>query len=275
MEAEAAEAKRQFVPKFTPVYACKADPAGGKPFDMSEDADGSTHKLVCFVRHGQGFHNLIGEVAKDFGAVFSDSGEYDLAVAERCPYIHPGIQDPPLTHIGREDAKSLRGKMRDLPPTELVVCSPLRRATQTVLIGLSAVISAKEVHLPVIALENLREQHGVYLSDKRSDRDDLINEFGHSVIYDEIESNEDTQWTETLREPMVDVAYRAEAFFEWLKRRPEKIIFLGSHSAWLFAAFNVVLQLQIPEEGDFSSDLRKGFSTGELRPILLTYSPSS
>jgi hypothetical protein len=49
-------------------------------------------KLVHFIRHGQGYHNLLGQVSRNYGAEFSETGEYEVAVKEQCPYMLPAMQ---------------------------------------------------------------------------------------------------------------------------------------------------------------------------------------
>jgi len=94
-------------------------------------AAAGAQKVIHLVRHGQGYHNLLGEVYQQMGVQFGSAGE-DLS--SNNPYRRPEILDPPLTELGRAQAKALRPQTRQLSP-ELVVVSPLARATQTALLA--------------------------------------------------------------------------------------------------------------------------------------------
>ena len=176
-------------------------------------------KLVHFVRHGQGYHNLLSEVVRGCGVSFSETGEYHLAVAENNPYMLPAILDPPLTSIGRDDAKNLRVIAPSLSP-ELYVVSPLKRATQTILIGFRDQIRNNR-RIPVIAHESCREQFGVHMCDKRSPISDYGEDFplvDYSLYGDN--ENEDLQWQAKKRETTIELSHRIDSFLEWLLNRP-------------------------------------------------------
>ena len=93
--AKAAEAKRDFN-VMNPYLATLWDEQQG---DRSQFHTNPNVKLVHFIRHGQGYHNLLGEVTRDLGATFSETGDYEAAILEKCPYLHKGIHDPPLTPV--------------------------------------------------------------------------------------------------------------------------------------------------------------------------------
>jgi broad specificity phosphatase PhoE len=258
--AKAAEAKAQFV-KPDQVKASLWEKSHGDSWRAS-----SNTKLVHFVRHGQGYHNLLGEVTRDLGATFSETGDYELAVKENCPYLLPGIHDPPLTSIGREDAKRLKN-LADSLHTELYVVSPMKRSTQTILIGFREDMQQRP-KIPVIAHEGCREQCGVFLCDKRSSVTDCKDEYP-LVDFSLVEGEEDILWQTRTRESMLQMAWRADEFLTWLHDRPEREIVVGTHSAWLMALYNVALEVEAGSES-----LQTMFYTGELRSTLLTYSPN-
>lgn len=231
-------------------------------------------KLIHFIRHGQGYHNLLGEVSREYGAVFSETGEYEIAVNENCPYMLPSIQDPPLTATGRHDAKLLRPQVETLD-VELLVTSALRRASETMLIGFHDILQAKD-SMAFIAHEGCREQCGVFLCDKRSDISDYKEDLRYSLIdYSLIPSDEDGHWKPTERESMLEMSYRAEKFFFWLlHERPEREIVVGTHSAWLMAVFNVVLDTDSATDtagNSCAEKLQSMFATGEMRSVLLSW----
>lgn len=80
---KAAEAKKIFNVK-NPYLATLWNAQG----DRSQLGTNPDVKLVHFIRHGQGYHNLLGEVTRDLGATFSETGDYDAAIREKCPYMH-------------------------------------------------------------------------------------------------------------------------------------------------------------------------------------------
>ena len=81
--AKAAEAKRDFSVE-SPYKASVWD----EQCDRSQLRTNPDVKLVHFIRHGQGYHNLLGEVTRDLGASFSETGNYEEAVRDKCPYLH-------------------------------------------------------------------------------------------------------------------------------------------------------------------------------------------
>lgn len=258
--AKAAEAKLLFR-KENPVQAALYQPAVGDSWKEQPNT-----KLVHFIRHGQGYHNLLGEVTRDFGATFSETGDYDLAVKENCPYLLPAILDPPLTSIGRDDAKRLKPFAGKTVHPELLVVSPMKRATQTVLIGFREFIQQNPM-VPIVAHEDCREQFGVFTCDKRSDVEDYKEEFP-AVNYDLLADSTDVLWQPKQRESMLEMAYRADRFLDWLYERPEKEIVVGTHSAWLMALYNVAMEV---ESSGSSESLKTFFRTGEMRSTLLTW----
>ena len=58
-----------------------------------------------------------------------------------CRYVRPEVTDAPLTHKGRLQAQALQSRTRQLP-VELVVVSPLCRATQTGLIAFAHLLDS-------------------------------------------------------------------------------------------------------------------------------------
>lgn len=216
-------------------------------------------KLVHFVRHGQGYHNLLANVARQYGATFSGAGEYEAAHRDNSPYIHPALVDPPLTSLGIQDAKRLKELYSHLDPA-LYVVSPMKRATETILIGFKDQIRSGA---SVIAHEDCREQTGVHTCDMRSCLSDYKDCF-EIVNCDLLTSEEDPLWDECKRESMAKVAARVDKFLKWLLlERQEPEVVVGTHSAWLVAMLNVVLDIQ-----DCDTSM---FTTGELRSLVLSW----
>jgi lipopolysaccharide biosynthesis glycosyltransferase len=64
-------------------------------------------KIIHFIRHGQGFHNLLADIMSSHGKTwqqFSQSTEN--------PYTRPEILDAPLTEIGRQQALAIQFRIR-------------------------------------------------------------------------------------------------------------------------------------------------------------------
>lgn len=221
---------------------------------------------------------MVGELAHGLGQEFDETGEYHAAMASHSPYLLPALRDPPLTALGLEDAKRLRPLAAKLTP-QLLVVSPLRRATETILVGFDAAIQeAHGIHrsgdspivhtptvLPIVATELCREQIGVHVCDQRFPVKGLQAEFPMVDYSQVVNQNEDELWQATRRETYPEMAYRAYAFLEWLRARPETNIVVGTHSAFLMCLYNVVLDCGTDEE------LKTFFATGEMRSTVLTW----
>lgn len=215
---------------------------------------GENAKTVHFVRHGQGFHNLVAEIARKNGKTWTP-----YTKTEENPYFMPEILDAPLTERGRQEAISLQAtvqQMKDQP--ELIVFSPHCRALQTGLL----VFEQLEGNIPFLAHEMLREEIGVHFCDKRRPKSRQEKEFP-AIDFSLIETEADALFMPDRRETKVEVANRAYKFFEWLESRPEKHIGVASHSAWLLTAFNANFECE--------ESLKKWFETGEMRSVVLEF----
>eukprot|EP00435_Cladocopium_sp_Y103_P020855 s2199_g5.t1 len=215
-------------------------------------------KLIHWVRHGQGYHNLMAEACQQLGVNFSELGTYEEAKkATFHPYVNDAIKDPPLTCLGVDDAKALWPLAKTLTP-ELLVVSPLRRATETILIAFKDAVSNG---VPVLAHGACREQIGVHTCDRRSSRTDYVEIFP-KVDVSYVKHDEDpTSWTQ--RESKLELAQRAHDFLLWLLQRPETEIVVGTHSAFLMGLFHIALEIS-------DDSMKQFFKTGELRSILVS-----
>jgi broad specificity phosphatase PhoE len=196
-------------------------------------------KTIHIVRHGQGFHNVAGEL-------------------DHASYLSWDYADASLTSLGWQQSEALH---KHLDATgiksrvELVVVSPLLRTLQTaagvwgasssssppdepllMVSGLGkfphAAIAAPE-RLKFIANEFCREQNGVHPCDRRSNLSFYKKSFPH-VDFSEVETDEDTWWSPTERETAQDMFTRARTFVRWLLDRPESRIAVVSHSSFIF-----------------------------------------
>lgn len=212
------------------------------------------------VRHGQGFHNLLGDEYRERGIEFSSKGDDTSA---NNPYVRPELWDPPLTSIGRQQAKALRPKARELSP-ELVVTSPLSRAACTAILAFSHVLGK----VPFMALEDAREQMGVHTCDARNSLDDVQRDFPQLDFSELTAPENDDKWSATEREAPSAVCERAHGLLLWLRARPEREVAIVSHSAFLFTMLNAVLEADGIPAGE---GLRSWFATGEMRTICISF----
>lgn len=176
-----------------------------------------------------------------------------------------GFVDAELNEKGRGQATALQTATASLAP-ELLVVSPMRRATLTGLLAFEAHIERGE--LPVVAHEFCHERAGRHTCDKRLPKAELAALYP-KVSYDLVEGEEDPYWGDGVtREPWRDLGVRAGAFASWLLDRPEAHVAVAAHSAILLALFNAVLECD-------DEDTRKWFGTGEMRTVMLSREPQS
>lgn len=213
-------------------------------------------KRISFIRHGEGYHNVAQREWREAG---KDGEPYTLDTDPEMRY-----EDPLLTARGEEQARELQARAAEMTDVELIIVSPMRRATQTALIGFESAV-AKGV--PVIAEELCHEHAGKHTCDKRKNLTKLVAEFP-LVDYKGITSEEDPYWGDGMvRETHESIAERGAAFVEWLLARKENKIVIASHSAWLMTMFNAVVEVRQPQ-GD-AAGLRTWFGTGEMRTVIM------
>ncbi|BDA43351.1 Phosphoglycerate mutase-like protein [Coccomyxa sp. Obi] len=153
-------------------------------------------KVVHFVRHGEGFHNVAGK--KDY----SQYKRWDL-------------EDAHLTEHGWEQAHALQKHIAQLPDplnVEVVIVSPLSRALQTAY---------------------CREHLGLHPCDRRG-KVSVLQTTYPAVDFSLIETEEDELWKPDSRETHDQIRARGAAFIKWLLARPERCLAVVSHSSFLF-----------------------------------------
>ncbi len=267
----------------------KTKPLKIKAFSLDDEAAPSTTdsndagqivKIVHFIRHGQGFHNLFADIYKKEGKEWTQ-----FKREENNPYVKMELLDAPLTDKGRKQAQSLKPRIdafgcgnssdntrstsgsemtEEVKALEMIVLSTNCRALQTGVIAFQSYLGK----VPFIAHEMIREEIGVHLCDQRRPISSQKLEFP-MVNFDFIESNEDNLFSRDERESKAAVGERIYKFMEWLELREERHIGVTSHSGWLFALFNGVAEC--------TEDLKAWFQTGEMRSIKLVFvrNPSS
>jgi broad specificity phosphatase PhoE len=216
--------------------------------------DASHVKTVHFVRHGQGFHNLLADMATSLGTQWTQ-----FSHSPENPYVRPELLDAPLTEIGRQQAYQLQTTIAPFP-VELVICSPMCRTIQTALMAFAPLVGT----VPFLAHEMVREETGVHLCDQRRSVARQRAEFPH-VQFDLLESDTDPLFQHGQRETKLQVAHRIYTFMEWLSQRPETHIAVTSHSGWLLTLFNAII------DKECDPTLKTWWHTGEMRSVRLEF----
>lgn len=190
-------------------------------------------KTLYLIRHGQAAHNV---QERPWGAELIDAQ---------------------LTSEGRRQAVQLRSRSEHLP-LEAVIVSPLSRAIETALLGLT---THRERGIPFVASEDCREQFGANLPDQRPATAELRRQFG-AVDFEGLAAT-DVLFTPE-REPLEALAARANRFLDYLMKRPEQHLGVVTHSSFLAALCNVAL------DTSGSPGLREWFDNAELRVARVT-----
>jgi broad specificity phosphatase PhoE len=217
-------------------------------------------KHAHFVRHGQGFHNLMADLAKEAGRKWEN-----CVNAPENPYVMPEITDAPLTAKGRAQAAQIQEIVEAMDATakpQLIALSPNCRALQTGTIAFSELVGK----IPFLAHEMVREETGVHVCDRRRPTSQQAAEFP-MVDFSLLTDEEDTIFNDSKRETKAELTERIYKFLEWLEGREESVVGVSSHSAWLLAVFNANLQAK--------DSLKGWFQTGEMRSVVLEFVRSS
>jgi broad specificity phosphatase PhoE len=210
---------------------------------------------VHLIRHGVGHHNVAQAEWRGAGK----PGEpYTLDTDPDFVY-----RDAELTSKGEQQARALQSRANALSP-ELMVTSPMRRATQTGLLAFDKHVAAGK--LPVVAHEGAHEIGGKHTCDKRLSVTALKARFP-AVDYSFVADEEDPLWLDgRTRETHEHLARRAAGLVEFLRQRPEKHVVVAAHSMLLATLLNAVLVVE-------SDDDAAWFGTAEMRTFLLEWRP--
>lgn len=245
------ELKRKMETRELQVKAFAIDDDNAPSVDSTSDQ--GIIKIIHFVRHGQGFHNLLADIYSSQGKEWTQFKREDDN-----PYVRMELLDAPLTDKGRKQAKALQSQIESMEPLEIVLLSTNCRALQTGIITFQSYVNK----IPFIAHEMIREEIGVHLCDQRRSISSHKLEFP-MVNFDLVPSDEDILFQYDKRESKMDVGERIYSFLEWLEKRDEKHIGVTSHSGWLFTLFNGIV--------DCDDKLRLWFHTGEMRSVKLVF----
>jgi broad specificity phosphatase PhoE len=202
-------------------------------------------KVVHWVRHGQGQHNI-------WAANWEKEGK------DGDPYLKSNgcMIDPPLTEKGQADAKRANEELKTkLEGREvIIVSSPMQRTLQTMQ------IACEELNVGrIVGNENVRERYGLHICDNMGVFD--RTQFALSNWNDICAASEDVA-TETERETYSNMLQRGVNFVKYLQQREEKEFVVFSQSSFLLGFFNGVLQID-------DADARP-FYTGEVRSVTFT-----
>eukprot|EP00246_Nothoceros_aenigmaticus_P001577 TRINITY_DN12078_c0_g1_i1.p1 TRINITY_DN12078_c0_g1~~TRINITY_DN12078_c0_g1_i1.p1 ORF type:complete len:287 (+),score=40.21 TRINITY_DN12078_c0_g1_i1:159-1019(+) len=195
-------------------------------------------KVVYLVRHGQGFHNVAGEL-------------------DHQQYQSEEHFDASLTGQGWKQVAALRKHVQEmgiLDSLELVVTSPLTRTMQTASgvfgggdlesdnseppLMAEGVGKAKRAAIssvsspPFVAVEWCREHLGVHPCDKRQTVREYRNLFP-AIDFSEVETDKDTWWKADVRETDDELYARARNLIRWLSERKQTRIAVVTHSSFL------------------------------------------
>mmetsp|Transcript_25549 Transcript_25549/g.55222 ORF Transcript_25549/g.55222 Transcript_25549/m.55222 type:complete len:360 (-) Transcript_25549:289-1368(-) len=248
------------------------------------DSAPTNAKVIYLVQHGEAAHDVWCRAELAAGRTPSTSRRSDGSASAN------GLHDPLLTHQGEADAAAAAERARQLPQPELIVTSPLRRATQTALVTFADAISSG---VPVVAHELCREAwvgSEPPIWDSHLARDALIKAYP-LVEYQRYAFGEEDPPSgpvgplggKEIDDPLwwwcatpygwsprgfdeALVAEHAFAFVSWLMRREERTLAVASHAHFLLALHHACL--------DASFEQPQVLHAGELRRIIVCAEPA-
>lgn len=177
-------------------------------------------KVVHFIRHAEGHHNVAGRQDPLKG------------------YFRNDLEDAHITLDGMKQCEQLRERAQHLlSKSSLVVVSPMNRTIQTASHSFPYLIDK----VPWVAVELVRERTGLHPCDKRRPIAEHRVTYPH-ISFDHIRSDHDPLFSQyILREPEDKVEERARAFMAWLAERDEQEVIVVSHGNFLRILFSNVL----------------------------------
>jgi broad specificity phosphatase PhoE len=229
-----------------------------QPIDTAQDALlAHDSKILHFQRHGQGYHNLLGDVWRGMGI----NVNLDSKNPSDNPFLMPDILDSPLTETGRQQCLARRSDVCLLNP-QAVVVSPLLRAIQTA----KLTFADFDGTVPWIAHEGCREEMGLLPCNKRRPLSEIRYDYP-GIDFSQMQHEDDVLFDAypDRRETAVEKSDRIYDFLtKFIRNRPEPEIAIVGHSAWLFTMLHAVMNCQGP-------DLGKWFLTSEVRSMRVTF----
>jgi len=203
---------------------------------------GKVQKILILIRHGEGDHNVaVGArhkttLPKDDPGYAAELAEVEKKNEDRqLMYEDPAFFDSRLSPHGKEQCTSLREKQCNHLPWECVIVSPLYRTLQTAQLSLGF-----EKEVPWLAVDAIREYGcgGFHPCDSRLTKEQLEQEEcfkgaggGKGIDWSNVPPGEDMHGKPPETDEQLQA--RTKAFLEIVKNRPEKIIAVVGHSAFL------------------------------------------
>ena len=217
-------------------------------------------KIIHFQRHGQAYHNLLGDILRDVGV----KPDIDSPDPKINPMIRPEIVDSPMTELGKEQCRGQRPEAALLHP-QLVVVSPLLRAIQTAKITFG---HSDIGEIPWVAHEGCREETGLHVCNKRRPLSQIQADYPELQFHGlQGEMSEvDDLWIQDKRESGTSNSDRIYQFLvDFVAQRPEQELAVVGHGAWLFRMCNVIVDC-----GD-DTHLASRFLTSEVRSMRISF----
>ncbi|EFN59905.1 hypothetical protein CHLNCDRAFT_29140 [Chlorella variabilis] len=192
-------------------------------------------KVIHFIRHGEGFHNV--GYSQNLDARLTERGWDQAHALGRHMYSQQptaGVQLVVVSPMARtlETAAGIFGIDPSLcafdPPTMLMAAQDAQWKVRTAHGGLSLRPGVK-----LVAQELCRERLGPSQCDKRQALEDAQRQFP-GVDFSLIESELDLSWEAGKVESESRVVVRGFNFLAWLMQRPETNIAVVTHSAFLW-----------------------------------------
>jgi len=241
--------------------------ASAKNISSMLRGDNSVDKVIICMRHGESEHNLFEEDLRLQGKDL----EQEMLHNEDYP------RDPSLSKRGFGQALNNARTIADccnhdtmLIP-ELVVVSPLKRATMAALLSLPrhsplSVRNTKWICHPGL----IEKSSSINPADQVSPVQDLSLWFpgiDYSLLlgYEAQKAGKINETDMSEEESKRDLLARADNFLSWLQKRDERVIVVASHSSWLQAFCGYSMQYEPREYA------REPFQQGELRCVALNF----
>ena len=231
-------------------------------------------KLIHFQRHGQGYHNLLGEMFKEFREIEIASND-----PKRNPFVMDETLDAPLTELGRQQCRIAAMNSQRYRP-QAVVTSSMQRAVQTAMLTLPDLVPQRnsELNIPWIVHEGCREHLGFLKCNQRRALSEIKLDFP-TLDYSEMAdvTEEDTLFNPNDWESPLEMSNRAYDFLvDFIRPLSQSEIFVVTHSAFLYNMCNTVLQFEPTtnadrDESSLYSNLHPWFKTAEIRSFSITF----
>ena len=245
-------------------------PYGTKEEDIMKSGNYCHTKVVHFVRHAQGTHNVNREYSdiKNMDARLTDYGKDQCrSLAES---IRQALESSTSTSSPTTETAANANLSNLHESAQLVVTSPLTRCIETSLISFPMLA---ERGVPFMAHSGVRETVN-WNCDRRRNIQHIAKDFGkdvvdfkhiptdHDDVWEAYEKRLGTQW-DSIRESgeLHVAAERGREFLEWLQTRQERNVVVCSHCAFLNCFWNFgVNGKEVPFQPPQMNDEREDFS---------------